>query len=171
MGRGGEAQASICRAAERIGVRAWGGKAGEILGEDHGARLREEGDDSDRGAGVSASERASRSRAEQRVGVVVRNEAGRAASWAEGCARAGTRAGLRSAGRRGEREWLGRVGSERAARFGVGKRRVGHGPLRVGLGWVVGVGPKPGLGSFLFLFLLPFSFSNYTQTNLNSNQI
>ena len=24
------------RAAERIGVRAWGGKAGEILGEDHG---------------------------------------------------------------------------------------------------------------------------------------
>ena len=31
-----------------------------------------------------------------------------------------------------------RVGSERAARFGVGKRRVGHGPLRVGLGccWV-----------------------------------
>jgi hypothetical protein len=55
MGRGGEAQASICRAAERIGVRAWGGKAGEILGEDHGARLREGEDESDSGAGVSMS--------------------------------------------------------------------------------------------------------------------
>ena len=37
-----------------------------------------------------------------------------------------------------EREWLGRVGSERASRFGVGKRRVGHGPLRVGLGCELG---------------------------------
>ena len=43
------------RAAERIGVRAWGGKAGEILGEDHGARLREGEDESDSGAGVSMS--------------------------------------------------------------------------------------------------------------------
>ena len=55
MGRGGEAHASICRAAERIGVRAWGGKAGEILNENHGARLREGGDESDSGADVSVS--------------------------------------------------------------------------------------------------------------------
>ena len=72
MGRGGEAQASICRAAERVGVRAWGGRAGEILGEDHGARLREGGDDSDSGA-VSTSERASRGAERHwRAGLVTR---------------------------------------------------------------------------------------------------
>ena len=73
MGRGGEAHASICRAAERVGVRAWGGRAGEILGEDYGARLREGGDDSNSGAGVSASERASRGAERHfRAGLVTR---------------------------------------------------------------------------------------------------
>ena len=38
------------RAAERIGMRAWGGKAGEILGEDHGFGCAREGDESDYGA-------------------------------------------------------------------------------------------------------------------------
>ena len=60
-------------------MRAWGGKAGKILGEDHGARLREGGDDSDSGAGVSASERASRGAERHlRAGLVTRAGAGRA---------------------------------------------------------------------------------------------
>ena len=58
MGIGGEAQASICRAAERVGVHAWGGRADEILGEDHGARLREGEDESDSGAARSERGRA-----------------------------------------------------------------------------------------------------------------
>ena len=38
------------RAAANLGVRAWGGKAGEILGEDHGFGCAREGDESDYGA-------------------------------------------------------------------------------------------------------------------------
>ena len=43
MGGGGEAWAPICRAAEHLGVRARGWKAGEIFGEHHGVRLHGEG--------------------------------------------------------------------------------------------------------------------------------
>ena len=64
--------APICRAAGCLGVRARDWKADEILGEDHGARLREGGDDSDSGA-VSTSERASRGAERHwRAGLVTR---------------------------------------------------------------------------------------------------
>ena len=42
-GRRRGARAPICRAAERLGVRARGWKAGEIFGEHHGVRLHGEG--------------------------------------------------------------------------------------------------------------------------------
>ena len=75
----------------------------------------------------------------------------------------GTRAcGLGQAGLvrllgRGERGsgWA-RVRSEQAARFGLGKRRVGHGPLRVGLGCELGF-----LGCYGFGFEFCFGFSFY----------
>ena len=70
------------------------------------------------GGGVCAVKRA-----ERRVGPKAARELGRAL----GC-------GVWAAGERGS-GWA-RVGSERAARFGVGKRKVGHGPLQVGLGLV-----------------------------------
>jgi len=58
---------------------------------------------------------------------------------------------------RGERGsgWA-RVRSEQAARFGLGKRRVGHGPLRVGLGCELGF-----LGCYGFGFEFCFGFSFY----------
>ena len=60
MGWGAEGRhgAPICRAAGCLGVRARDWKADEILGEDHGARLREGEDESDSGATRSERGRA-----------------------------------------------------------------------------------------------------------------
>jgi len=104
------------------------GEAGETTGPTSGPRW-------------SAAKCVARAERGRRAGASrpARGELGRAGGLLALAGRAGRRRrGLRSVGRRGEREWLGRVGSERAARFGVGKRRVGHGPLRVGLGCELG---------------------------------
>ena len=101
-------------------------------GEDGAARWGRDVSEEKAGARGERGRRAGASRP-------ARGELGRAGGLLALAGRAGRRRrGLQSVGRRGEREWLGHVGSERAARFGVGKRRVGHGPLRVGLGCELG---------------------------------
>ena len=80
-------------------------------------------------------------------------DAGLSAAWERGrgmgrCVGRGEAEGENGSG------WA-RVGSERAARFGVGKRGVGHGPLRVGLGCELGFLFWVWAGSsFPFLFYL-----------------
>ena len=97
------------------------------------------------------------------------------AAWERGC-------GTGRCVGRGEAEgengsgWA-RVGSERAARFGVGKRRVGHGPLRVGLGcWAAGkswAGSSLGwvfwVSSFLFVIQSKFEFKYKFEFKPHSN--
>jgi len=143
------------------------GEAGETTGPTSGPRW-------------SAAKCVARAERGRRAGASrpARGELGRAGGLLALAGRAGRRRrGLRSVGRRGEREWLGRVGSERAARFGVGKRRVGHGPLRVGLGcWAAGkswAGSSLGwvfwVSSFLFLIQSKFEFKYKFEFKPHSN--
>ena len=158
------------RAAAILGVRARVWKAGVIPGRVSRlavARPGEAGETTGPTSGPrwSAAKCVARAERGRRAGASrpARGELGRAGGLLALAGRAGRRRrGLRSVGRRGEREWLGRVGSERAARFGVGKRRVGHGPLRVGLGCELGFLFWVWAGLFWvwvpFLFLLLFYF-------------
>jgi len=136
-------------------VRARGWKAGEILGEDHGVRLRRGEDDTGSWARAVSGVRAARAEAGQGARVL---------GW--------TRGELGSA----TREWSGGVRwweQARAAWARHGRGRASGTQAQLGkesgrrLGWICWVGFGFGLGWVLFYFSF---FSPLTQTKLKRNE-